>query len=93
MELPMKNYLLLPFLLILMLMAACGGDTSFEESEISKNWQFKKQSETDWSTATVPGTVHTDLLANGKIENPFYRLNEHDLQWIDKENWEYQTTF
>ena len=41
----------------------------------------------------MPGTVHTDLLANGKIEDPFYRLNEHDLQWIDKVDWEYKTTF
>ena len=42
--------------------------------------------------ATVPGTVHTDLLANGKIKDPFYRTNERDLQWIDKKDWEYQTT-
>ena len=33
----------------------------------------------------------TDLLANGKIEDPFYRSgNEHKLQWIDKVNWEYK---
>ena len=37
--------------------------------------------------------MHTDLLENEKIEDPFYRLNEHDLQWIDKVDWEYKTTF
>ena len=43
--------------------------------------------------ATVPGTVHTDLLANKVVEDPFYRLNEKAEQWIDKEDWEYRTTF
>lgn len=46
-----------------------------------------------WLPATVPGTVHTDLLANGKIEDPFYRMNELRLQWIDKKDWEYRTEF
>ncbi|HRZ22178.1 MAG TPA: glycoside hydrolase family 2 protein, partial [Bacteroidales bacterium] len=43
--------------------------------------------------ATVPGTVHTDLLVNKAIEDPFYRLNERQLQWIDKKDWEYRTAF
>ncbi len=43
--------------------------------------------------ATVPGTVHTDLYAGGKIDDPFFRNNEHDLQWIDKLDWEYETRF
>jgi beta-mannosidase len=46
-----------------------------------------------WLPATVPGTVHTDLLANKKIEDPFYRTNESDQQWIEKEDWEYKTNF
>ena len=41
--------------------------------------------------ATIPGCVHTDLLANRKIADPFYRLNEKDQQWIDRESWEYRT--
>ena len=46
-----------------------------------------------WLPATVPGCVHTDLLAAGKIGDPFYRLNEKDQQWIENESWEYRTTF
>ena len=62
-------------------------------TEISSNWTFHQADKDEWLPATVPGCVHTDLLANGKIEDPFYRLNEHKLQWIDKVNWEYKTTF
>jgi beta-mannosidase len=63
------------------------------QKEINENWQFSQSEKNEWLPAKVPGTVHTDLLDNGKIEDPFYRLNEHDLQWIDKVNWEYKTTF
>lgn len=61
--------------------------------EINKNWQFRKTGETKWHNATVPGTVHTDLLANKLIPDPFYRDNESKLQWIDKADWEYRTEF
>ena len=60
---------------------------------INEGWSFKKQSDTLWFKATVPGTIHTDLLANNIIEDPFFRLNELNLQWIDKCNWEYKTSF
>ena len=40
---------------------------------------------TSWMKAEVPGTVHTDLIANAIIPDPFYRLNELDVQWIDSQ--------
>lgn len=61
--------------------------------EINKNWYFSEAGSGDWYPATVPGCIHTDLLTNKLIEDPFYRLNEHDLQWIDKKDWVYKTTF
>ncbi len=63
------------------------------EKELSENWTFNQVGKNEWLPASVPGTVHTDLLNNHKIEDPFYRLNEHDAQWIDKEDWEYKTVF
>lgn len=63
------------------------------KKEINENWNFKQVRLNNWYPATVPGVVHTDLLANGIIEDPFFRLNERGLQWIDKEDWEYKTQF
>ena len=60
---------------------------------IDSGWQFKKLNDHYWLPAKVPGTVHTDLIANGIIEDPYYRLNEKKIQWIDKNDWLYQTTF
>ena len=59
-------------------------------------WSFhkvtpRKEAAEPWLPATVPGCVHTDLFANGKIGDPFFRLNEKDQQWIDRESWEYRT--
>ncbi len=64
-------------------------------SEVSLNsgWKFREINKSEWLPATVPGCVHTDLLANKKIEDPFYRDNEKNLQWIGKTDWEYQKSF
>ncbi len=61
--------------------------------EITDNWQFRQAGDASWLSAEVPGTVHTDLLANGKIDDFFHRLNEKDVQWIEDADWEYRTTF
>lgn len=47
----------------------------------------------DWLPAQVPGYVHLDLVANGVIPHPFYRMNEAGCQWVDETEWSYRTTF
>jgi len=46
-----------------------------------------------WMNGTVPGTVHTDLLANRKLPDPFYRMQETDVQWVDSQQWVYRRLF
>lgn len=60
---------------------------------LHEGWKFRQARLTNWYPATVPGVVHTDLLQNKIIEDPFFRLNERGLQWIDKEDWIYETCF
>ncbi|WP_433203219.1 glycosyl hydrolase 2 galactose-binding domain-containing protein [Dactylosporangium sp. CS-047395] len=43
--------------------------------------------------ATVPGCVHTDLLAAGLIDDPYLDDNEHGLAWIGRTHWRYKTGF
>lgn len=43
--------------------------------------------------ATVPGCVHTDLLAAGLIPDPFDGGNESRLSWIGRTTWVYETRF
>jgi beta-mannosidase len=79
-------------LMISLLFYNCSNQ-NYHTVEISENWQFKNSVDSTWLKATVPGTVHTDLISNSLIEDPFYRLNEHNLQWIDKADWDYKTNF
>lgn len=58
------------------------------------NWKFRKLGSSDeWLPATVPGTVHTDLLKNGKIPDPFLGTNNLNLGWVDEKDWEYTLDF
>ncbi len=59
----------------------------------SLSWRFRNCAEKEWLPAKVPGCVHTDLLAAGKIPDPFWADNELKLQWIEECDWEYATTF
>ncbi|MFI3299147.1 MAG: glycoside hydrolase family 2 TIM barrel-domain containing protein [Rikenellaceae bacterium] len=78
------------------------GKSTKLSQEISKDWTFSvvqpaatpqaaKFPET--MLATVPGTMHTDLLNLGLIEDPFKSNNEDILQWLEEEEWIYKTTF
>jgi len=58
-----------------------------------EHWMFKNKKDNQWLPATVPGTVHTDLMANHKIPDPYLDENEKKVQWIEKEDWDYQTRF
>lgn len=61
--------------------------------DLNSNWRFRKTGDAEWMNATVPGTIHTDLLFNKKIPHPFYGDNEQRLQWIDTCEWEYDAWF
>lgn len=91
----MNSKVLLPVTLLAVLFWNCSksGSDLMIQKEINQNWTFSQSGKNEWLPATVPGTVHTDLMANGKIEDPYYRMNERDIQWIDKTDWEYKTTF
>lgn len=60
---------------------------------LNSGWTFRQVGKEEWRKANVPGSVHTDLLANRLIADPFYRDNEPKLQWVGKADWEYRTTF
>jgi len=79
----------------------------FKKKELNKNWVFSL-SDSSYTTsiipheeiksgkqftAKVPGTIHTDLLNNRLIEDPFYSDNELRLNWISECDWVYQTKF
>ncbi len=85
----MKKNLLLLFIYILLPLLAF--NQSFEKNLSKEKWQFKNAKETEWLKATVPGTIHTDLLILNKIPDPYLANNESVLQYLENENWDYRT--
>ena len=61
--------------------------------ELNENWTLAGGPVTGAIPAAVPGCVHLDLLAAGRIEDPFYRDREVELMWIGETEWTYETTF
>ena len=85
---------------LLLVSSLCVAATAEPSSQaLNAGWQFRAVGTTDkpeiqqWHPAQVPGVVHTDLLRNNLIPDPFDRDNEFRLQWIGLTDWEYQTTF
>ena len=86
------NKRIIQFILLFALINSCTNAVNVC-TQLNKGWRFRQARLNNWYPATVPGVVHTDLLDNKIIEDPFLRLNERGLQWIDKEDWIYETTF
>jgi beta-mannosidase len=60
---------------------------------LSGMWQFSRAGKDEWLPATVPGSVHLDLLAAGRIPDPFVADNEKRVQWVAESDWEYRRLF
>lgn len=60
---------------------------------LSGTWLFKAVDEDRWFESVVPGSVHSDLIRVGRLEDPYYRDNEFKVQWVEKKEWEYKKTF
>lgn len=61
--------------------------------QLHTGWEFSMYGSHEWLSAEVPGTVHQDLLAHDKLPDPFYGMNEEKIQWVEKEDWLYRTSF
>jgi beta-mannosidase len=60
---------------------------------LTGDWQFRQVGSEDWLPASVPGSVHIDLLALGRIPDPFVADHEKDVQWVAEADWEYRFGF
>ena len=60
---------------------------------LNQNWTFKSFNDNRLLPASVPGSVHADLLRNNIIPNPYFGTNEKNLNWIDTTDWIYQCYF
>ena len=60
---------------------------------LSGPWQFRQAGAAEWLPAVVPGGTYTDLLAAGRIPDPFVGENEKQVKWVAETDWEYSRSF
>lgn len=63
------------------------------ELSLNSNWVMNPVGSDDLIPATVPGSVYGDLLASGKMENPYWKDNEISALKLMDFDYEYKTTF
>ena len=63
------------------------------ELDMLSGWEFSNAKENTWHPATIPGSVHTDLLQNNLIPDPFFGTNEQEVQWVETQDWVYRKSF
>ena len=73
--------------------ASANAQTAKLEQTIHQNWQFRQMGKSENYPARVPGCIHTDLMSNQLISDPYFRDNEKLVQWVEQEDWEYHTYF
>ena len=56
-------------------------------------WRFTYGEDSLLLPATVPGTIHQDLLAHGLIPDPYVGRNIDSVQWVEEEDWRYECLF
>ena len=60
---------------------------------LHENWRMKDTAWTEFVPAKVPGDLYSDLLAAGKMEDPFYRDNELKTLKLSENEYLYETVF
>lgn len=60
---------------------------------LHSNWKMKRTDTEQYINASVPGTVYCDLLAAGKMENPYWKDNEDAARKLMDFDYEYCCSF
>lgn len=63
------------------------------EQNLTGIWKMRTVGMTEFLEAQVPGTVYTDLLRNGQMEDPFFKDNELKALKLLEEDYEYAGVF
>jgi beta-mannosidase len=67
--------------------------TALIYQSLNGEWQFHEVGREEWLPARVPGGVHTDLLAVGRIGDPFVGDEEKRVLWVAERDWVYRRVF
>ena len=85
------SFLLLLFCSILFSSCETVDKTMEGDALYIHDWEFQYQGQ--WYPAFLPSYIHTDLLDNKLIPDPFFGCNEDSVQWVSDSCWTYRLLF
>lgn len=77
-------------LVLLLVNCACRAAGQEIVLPLDQGWWARQEGSATWFPAQVPGVVHTDLLRNGLIPDPYVDMNADSVQWIERTGWVYE---
>jgi beta-mannosidase len=63
------------------------------EIDLHGTWRLIQADTGETTEARVPGDNYTTLCEAGKIPDPFYGMNENEVQWVREKDWIYTREF
>ena len=60
---------------------------------LAGEWKLSDAQKSISIKCNLPGDNYSALLKAGKIEDPFYRKNEADIQWVADKDWIFERSF
>jgi beta-mannosidase len=60
---------------------------------LNSNWDLKDEFSKINLKTDIPSSTYEILEKNNIIQNPYYGLNEKEVQWVHKKNWIFNKTF
>ncbi|MDZ7938832.1 MAG: glycoside hydrolase family 2 protein [Rhodoferax sp.] len=60
---------------------------------LAGRWQLSDADGTHSYAMSIPGDVHSTLLAHGAIPDPYFGANEHVVQWVAHRDWTLRCSF
>lgn len=85
--------MLLGLLLLLLEEAASSPASAQEVLNLGGAWKLRNENGSLELEGAVPGCVHSALLHQGFIQDPYYRFNDLAYRWISLDNWTYSRIF
>src|ERR1035437_4693930 len=70
-----------------------GARRRVSEQSLNGAWQLRLVGAGEWLPGIVPGGVHLDLMAAGRILDPFVGDEEVRVGWVAESDWEYRREF
>ena len=87
-----KKIAMFAFISIFFFTTLCGASLK-SSFDLKGKWLVWNSNHSLVMYSNVPGNVHTALLQNGLIGNPYYRFNDADHRWIGLDNWTFSRSF